>query len=94
MNVTPTFAKFCRQLHQDVMMEVSSLEVLASYGLAGLTSEERVVLADYLKRLLKSQTSDSDLESLWHASGSDVEFGSRSGVRGLLGAVVRIMGRD
>lgn len=87
------YLEFCRlaqAFHQDIDVTYHSWDELLEETLTAMDQRERHRLADFLGRAI-SQSSDAELESLWHESGSEIGFRGDGHLRAFLAGVQKTL---
>lgn len=86
MNVPSEFKKFGLQFIQDLHLRGDTFDELIHNVLKPFKGEERERLRMFLNELLDARVPDAELQRLWNATPSDVDFRDAGDLRTVLRA--------
>ena len=83
MKMPTEFVLLVRWMHQDIDIDYSDGDELATAMIAGFTLEQRTVVRQFLDDLLAQELSAAELNEIWNVTKPDWGF-TGDGVRGFL----------
>jgi hypothetical protein len=87
------FRQFARHTHQDIHLEVSNLDELARFMLAGLDAGQRPGLRRYLDHLLATLT-PAEMKGVLNRASTDLRFDTKAAAELLRRAAERLAAEE
>jgi hypothetical protein len=72
--VPPEFSYFCLQFHQDVGLIHGTGEKIIAVALKALDQNQKIVVRDFLDKLLGGEFEPGEVKDIWNNSPADIMF--------------------